>query len=487
MINDKRTNYLIFPFTFHRLPDQELLLVNQAGEFIFISSQDFDSFINGLLGTKSQIFLDLKSKHFVTDTDKQRAIDLLATKLRTRKGFLRNFTALHMIVVTTRCNFRCDYCHASSTAPEQRDGNMALGTAEKVVDMIFRSPSSTIKIEFQGGEPILNWKIVKKIVEYAQSLNRHKHKHLEFVICTNLTLVDESILKFLRRYQIAISTSLDGPKELHDMHRMSRNGQSGYDLFKEKLDLVRNVVGQDMCSALLTVTKSNVNRLRDVINEYVDLGFSGIFLRALNPYGRAKLGRERLGYSTEEFLEAYRDAMAYIIELNLQGKRFVEFYTSLLLQRIFTPFSTGFMDLQSPSGAGISGAIYDYDGEVYPSDEARMLARIGDKKFSMGNVHEDSYDHIFSGSLIHRLVRDSCVETLPGCASCVFQMYCGADPVRNYAETEDIVGHRPTSEFCKKNMGIIKYLFEMIKENNDNVMDVFFSWMTKRSLEEMRK
>jgi radical SAM protein with 4Fe4S-binding SPASM domain len=178
--------------------------------------------------------------------------------------------------------------------------------------------------------------------------------------------------------------------------------------------------------------------------------------------------------------------MEYVIQLNLQGKRFVEFYTSLLLQRILTPFSTGFMDLQSPSGAGISGAIYDYDGEVYPSDEARMLARMGDKKFSMGNVHEDSYEHIFNGSLIHKIVQNSCVETLPGCATCAFQMYCGADPIRNYAETEDIVGYRPTSEFCKKNIAIIKYLFEMIKKNDDNVMDVLSSWMTNRSLEEMR-
>jgi radical SAM protein with 4Fe4S-binding SPASM domain len=227
--------------------------------------------------------------------------------------------------------------------------------------------------------------------------------------------------------------------------------------------------------------------LREVVDEYLDLGFNGIFLRALNPYGRAKLGWEKIGYSIENFLEAYKDTVGYIIQLNLAGKTFVEFYTALLLQRILTPFSTGFMDLQSPSGAGISGAIYDYDGEVYPSDEARMLARVGDRKFSMGNVNEDRYEEIFNGSLIHKIVESSCVETLPGCASCVFQMYCGADPIRNYVETGDIVGHRPTSEFCKKNMGIIEYLFEMIRKNDDDVMDVFCSWMAKCSLEEMRK
>ena len=304
-MNDYQVRYLIFPLTFCRMPAQQLLLVNQAGEFIFISSEDFNSFINGSLDTESRIFLDLKSKHFITDTDKETPIDLLATKLRTRKGFLRNFTALHMVVVTTRCNFRCDYCHASSTPAEQKSGDMPLDTAKRVVNMIFRSPSPTMKIEFQGGEPILNWKIVRKIVEYAESLNRHAQKSLEFVLCTNLTLIDESILKFLKNHRVMISTSLDGSKELHDVHRVSRNGESGYDLFKGKLDLTRNLVGQDRCSALLTVTKSNINRLREVVNEYLNLGFNGIFLRALNPYGRAKSGWEKIGYSIEQFLEAY--------------------------------------------------------------------------------------------------------------------------------------------------------------------------------------
>jgi uncharacterized protein len=324
-------------------------------------------------------------------------------------------------------------------------------------------------------------------VEYAESLNRHVQKRLEFVLCTNLTLIDQSILKFIKNHRVMISTSLDGPKKLHDVHRVSRNGESGYDLFKEKLELARNFVERGRCSALLTVTKSNINRLREVVDEYLDLGFNGIFLRALNPCGRAKSGWDNIGYSMEEFLEVYKDTTDYIIQLNLEGKTFVEFYTALLLQRILTPFSTGFMDLQSPSGAGISGAIYDYDGEVYPSDEARMLARMGDRKFSMGNVNEDIYEDIFNGSLIHKIVQNSCVEILPECASCAFQMYCGADPIMNYVETGDIVGHRPTSDFCKKNMGIIEYLFEKLRKNDGDVMDVFFSWVTKRSLEEIQK
>ena len=77
-----------------------------------------------------------------------------------------------------------------------------------------------------------------------ESLNRHIQKNLEFVLCTNLTLIDESILKFLKNHRVMISTSLDGPKELHDVHRVSRNGESGYDLFKEETG-----VGSKLCWA----------------------------------------------------------------------------------------------------------------------------------------------------------------------------------------------------------------------------------------------
>lgn len=80
----------------------------------------------------------------------------------------------------------------------------------------------------------------------------------------------------------------------------------------------------------------------------------------------------------------------------------------------------------------------------------------------------------------------SCAEVMPGCTSCVYQAYCGSDPVRNYVESGDVMGFRPSSDFCKKNMGIIDFLFKYILENNEQVMDIFWSWITGRSLEDVR-
>jgi hypothetical protein len=75
----------------------------------------------------------------------------------------------------------------------------------------------------------------------------------------------------------------------------------------------------------------------------------------------------------------------------MQGKFFIEGYAELLLKRILTPFATGFVDLQSPAGVGISGVIYDYNGNVYISDEARMMASVNNHHFKMGNVNENTH------------------------------------------------------------------------------------------------
>lgn len=485
-MNTQLFPYEILPLQFMRMPRGEVILVNSAGEFIFLNADAFEAFVSHKMNCDSEIFLDLKGKHFVTDTELAPIVDLLATKYRTKKAFLKNFTALHMVVITLRCNHCCRYCHASSESPESTQWDMSPSIARKVVDMIFQSPSPEIKIEFQGGEPLLNWRAVKEIVEYAEKLNESASKRLEFVICTNLTLMTEEIVHYLKNHNVLISTSLDGPKDLHDKNRILRKGESSYDLFAEKLAMMQEIMGKEHVSALMTTTKHSLQRIREVVDEYLKRGFSGIFLRALNPYGFAKTDHKLLDYKVEEFIGAYKESLDYIIKLNLEGVHFEEYYTALLLSRILTPFCTGFMDLQSPAGTGICGVIYDYNGDVYPSDEARMLAKMGNRRFYLGNVEKDPYLKIFGGSVLQKMISKSNVETLAGCAWCAFQQYCGADPVRNYAEQGDIVGHRPTSDFCRKNMGTIKFLFELIRENDEGVMDVFWSWITKRRLEEVR-
>lgn len=478
--------YQLFPFRFKRF-NNKVFVINETGEFIFLSLQQFNRMISYDLDTRTPIFSDLKSKHILTDTSVGPVINMLATKYRTKKSFLYNFTSLHMVVPTLRCNSSCRYCQVSSKSTDAKEYDMNKATAKKTVDMIFKSPSPVIKIEFQGGEPLLNLKFVKYIIEYAEKLNSLHKKHLEFVVCTNLTLVTEKMLKYFKNHNVYISTSLDGPKALHDKNRPLQKKESSYDIFLKNIEKVRQYLGPDSISALMTTTKDSLEQLPAIIEEYVKLGFHSIFLRALNPYGLAKKDIAALGYSAEDFVEKYKLALNYIIDLNLRGIHFAEIYVGLLLTRILTPFSTGFVDLQSPAGIAICGVIYDYNGNVYASDEGRMLGAMGDDTFLLGNVNSNTYKEIFYGDKIRSLIKNSCLECLPICSHCAFQSYCGADPVRNYVEQGDIIGNRMVSEMCKKNMGIIQYLLELIERNDKDINNVFWSWITRRPLSRMRE
>jgi radical SAM protein with 4Fe4S-binding SPASM domain len=233
-------------------------------------------------------------------------------------------------------------------------------------------------------------------------------------------------------------------------------------MFVDKLSLARKHLGHGCANALMTSTSDSLDNIEAIIDEYVSLGFKGVFFRALNPYGDAH--KNNLYYPPERYFEMYRRGLEYIIDLNRNGKQFIEYYTGLLLRRILSPYATGFVDLQSPSGAGISGVIYDYTGDVYPADEARMLARMGDCRFKMGNVFENSFKEIFLSDVLKNIVRESCVETIPGCSSCVYRTYCGVDVFRNYLETGDISNVRMDSFFCRKQTQIFDYLFERIED-----------------------
>ena len=114
----------------------------------------------------------------------------------------------------------------------------------KVIDMIFQSPTKRPKIEFQGGEPLLNWDVVVASVLYAEELARQQNRQVTFVICTNLTTITHEQLEFCKEHNIALSTSLDGGRDIHDACRKDKSGRGTYDAFMKKFDLAREMLGR---------------------------------------------------------------------------------------------------------------------------------------------------------------------------------------------------------------------------------------------------
>ena len=467
--------YRFLPFQFLQFDGERKMLVNEVGEHLFLTDQEFNYFVSRQLPRISPAYHDLKAKHFLADSSSNLPLVLLATKYRTKRAHLAGFTKLHIFVVSLRCEHSCHYCQVSRVSTEKTLYDMSAETAARALDLVFRSPASDIKIEFQGGEPLLNFERIVEIGGAAEERSARSGKRMEFVVTTNLALITQSMLEFFKDHDVLISTSLDGPAFIHNANR-PRPGNNSYQLTVDNIAWARDVLGFDRVGALMTATKLSLQHPREIIDEYVDQGFQSIFLRNLSPYGFALKTSKLVGYSIDEFLAFYEEALRYILELNRQGIHLVETYAQIILTRILTPFATGFVDLQSPAGAGIGVAVYNYDGDVYASDESRMLAEMGDMTFRLGNVHSDSYEQIFGGDLLQQIVASSCVESLPGCADCAFQTFCGADPVFAHATQGDMVGHIPSSDFHKKNFSIIKLLFNLYY-SDPVIKKIFWAWV----------
>jgi uncharacterized protein len=457
------TRYQLLPFRFANLDDGRCVVTNMVGEHAVLGRPELEDFVHHRLVSGSPVYDDLKAKHFLMDEDGSVAIDLLVLKARTKASRLAQFTGLHMFVTTLRCEHACPYCQVSRQSENKAAFDMSAATAERALEMVFRSPSPAIKIEFQGGESALNFPLVQFIVERAEAINRTEGRDLAFVLATNLAIVTNDMLEYCRRHGILVSTSLDGPADLHNMNR-PRPGRDSYERAVDGIRRARAIVGRDRVSALMTTTQASLDRVEEIVDEYVRQGFGGIFLRPLSPYGFAVKTRSYAAYDADRWLEFYFRGLRYILELNGAGVRFEEHYASLILGKMLTPFDTGYVDLRSPAGIGIGALVYNYDGDVYASDESRMLAEMGDTSFRLGNVHQHTWEQIMTSDALLEPLEASYTGSVPMCSDCAFEPWCGADPVFHHATQGDAVGHKPTSAFCRRNMAIFKHLVALLDE-----------------------
>ncbi len=341
------------------------------------------------------------------------------------------------------------------------------------------SPAQNITVEFQGGEPSLEFDKIIYTVEAIKIQNIKRKKTLNFVMCTNLLNTTDDMLTFYKENNILISTSLDGPKDLHNTNRILVADNS-YQLTTKNIEKARMHVGIDNVSALMTTTKSSLGRAKDIVNSYIDNNFTNIFIRELNPYGYSKSKGESYNYSTDDFLDFYIEVFDYIMELNVRNTLIIEDYAALILKKILTPYPISFVDLQSPSGIINGVVVYNHDGYIYASDEGRMLAEEGDFTLRIGHVSDD-YNDIFLGKKVMEISNHWANESYVGCVDCAYQPYCGADPVRNYSTQGDFEGFRVTSDFCKKNMQIIDHIFKYLKNDYNTYFPIFQSWITNRN------
>lgn len=464
-------DYELLPFKFLRLGDGRLLLTNLVGEYIILSPAEFEGLMAKTIAPNSKIHGDLMGRHFIVSKDSRAHLELLATKYRTRLARRPDLASLHLFVVTLRCDHSCSYCQVSRVSEDRAAFDMTEQIADRAIDIMLESPSPHLKVEFQGGESLLNFPLIQYIVARVKRLA--SDRALSFVVTSNLSHLTEEMVEVCAREGMLFSTSLDGPEDLHNSNR-PRPDRDSHARTLAGIELIRRRMGSEAVSALMTATSASLGQPEAIIDEYARLGFKSVFLRFISPYGFAVKSHDRIGYETAQFIDFYKRGMAHLLKLNLDGVSLCETYSTLLLGRMLTPFPDGYVDLQSPAGLGLSVLAYNYDGTVYASDEGRMMAEMGNDGLRLGTV-EASYQELIMARLFQELLLGTMTEGMPGCSDCAFQPWCGSDPAFHLRTQGDPVGHRPTSAFCQRQMAIFRHLIGLLE--NPTYAKVLRSWL----------
>lgn len=456
-------------FNFKKFGDL-ILMTNDFGEFMFVSEIDFRNVINDNIDMESEIGKKLLDRHMIYDETNLSFSNINRYRIREIKNHLNMSTSLHIFVVTTACNVGCVYCQANNGT---RCSGLFMDkeTARRAVDIALESPTKSLTFEFQGGEPLLNFEIIKYIVEYSKEAN--KTHSINYTVVSNLTLLTDEMITYFRENNFGVSTSLDGHEFLHNKNRPYKDGGHTYRDVIKSIDRLREAgiyVG-----AIQTTTKESLKYPREIVDTYYNLGFNSIFIRPLTPLGKATKNWNKIGYSPDEFLGFYSEVLDAVIAINEKDVFFKEEHATILLKRIDGQF-VNYMELRSPCGAGIGQLAYYPDGNIFTCDEGRMLHEMGDSIFCLGNVNKSTYRSIIDNGTCKAVCASSILESIPTCCDCVYQPYCGTCPVVSYAADGDIMEKPPRGYRCRIYAGMLDKLFSLFQKNEDNTLNILQSW-----------
>jgi uncharacterized protein len=456
-------------FNFKKIEDK-ILLTNDLGSHLFVTPLEFVQIINKEVNLESELGKRLMENQMIFSDTNLEYSTFMKHDIRRMKGHVSVATSLHIFVVTTACNVGCVYCQANNgvSCPSLF---MSKEIAEKAVDIALQSPAQSLTFEFQGGEPLLNFEIIKHIVSYTEA-NKGFHE-ISYNVVTNLTLLTDEILEFFIKYNFGISTSIDGPEIVHDANRPFKDGSGTY---VKAVASIKKIQSKGIhVGAIQTTTQNSLKYPREIVRAYRDLGFESIFVRPLTPLGKATLNWESIGYTPEEFLDFYREVIDELIQINKNECFMKEDHLSILLNRIDGNF-VNYMELRSPCGASIGQLAYYADGDIFTCDEGRMLHEMGDHTFRLGNVFCNSYSDIINNGVCKTVCASSILESIPMCCDCVYQPYCGTCPVVNYAKNNDVIEKEPRGYRCRIYSGMLDYLFKQLKDGNSETINILRSW-----------
>lgn len=371
-----------------------------------------------------------------------------------------------ILVPTLRCNLSCSYCQVSRAPVDQPRFDWSDETLGQVLALLASLPTPSIKIEFQGGEPTLRLDLVEAIIA---ACDRFEEK--QFVICTNLSRLDERLMALLDNPDVFISTSLDGLAATHTAQRTG-SAERTSEFFANARAIIAEH-GAEKISALPTIDQTRPPDPDELIDAYLALGQTNIFLRPINYQGFARKRHAAANADHDDWWAYYDRFITRIIARNFADRSvvFEESYLTLCLARIFQAGHDRHVDLRNPNPVGADYVLVDFDGTVYPTDEARMLSRSGVVDLAIGTVATG-----WDTPARALLDRHSTNIGDPACDSCAYQPWCGRDLVDDLSRYGTIAMPRHETFFCRKHLHMFDLAMRLIYDPDPAVRYSLAKW-----------
>lgn len=360
--------------------------------------------------------LKRENKLFTEDSFEDKAFDFK------NRNTVSKALCLH---VAHTCNLNCEYCFASQGKYHGERALMSFEVGKRAIDFLIENSGSrrNLEVDFFGGEPLMNFDVVKKIVEYARSIEKKHNKNFRFTLTTNGVAINDDVIEFANKEMHNVVLSLDGRKEIHDNLRKTITGKGSYDIIVPKFqEFVKKREGKNYYMRG-TFTHNNTDFTNDIFH-MADLGFKELSMEPVvcKPDEKYALTESDLPI----LFEQYEILAKEMLKREKEGNPITFYHYMLDLEH-------GPCIYKRVSGCG-SGTEYMAVtpwGDLYPCHQF-----VGDEKFCLGNI----FDGVKNKELVNEF---KCCNAYarPECKDCFAKLYCSGGCAANaYHATGDIKG-----------------------------------------------
>ena len=346
----------------------------------------------------------------------------MAGKLKEKTSGVIKALCIH---IAHSCNLNCAYCFASQGKYQGERALMSLEVGKRALDFLIENSGKrhNLEVDFFGGEPLMNFDVVKEMVAYARSREKETGKNFRFTLTTNGMLIDDDVIEFANKEMSNVVLSLDGRQEIHDRYRVDYAGKGSWERIVPKFQkLVHAREGKNYYMRG-TFTHANPDFLKD-IQVMLDLGFTELSMEPVvcAPEDPSALTQEDMPI----VMEQYERLAELMLQRHKEGKPFTFYHYMIDLKG-------GPCIYKRVSGCG-SGTEYMAVtpwGDLYPCHQF-----VGDEKFKLGNIYDGVDNHQIQDEFM------ACnVYARPECADCWAKLYCSGGCAANaYHATGKITG-----------------------------------------------